>query len=68
MNTRMQSRKRVNFGKITDLNLLPNLIYVQKKSFDWFLQAEVKDPTKRANQVFGSKLQGAFFVFLDTPR
>ncbi|TGL57231.1 DNA-directed RNA polymerase subunit beta [Leptospira ognonensis] len=50
MNTRMQSRKRVNFGKITDLNLLPNLIYVQKKSFDWFLQADVKDPTKRANQ------------------
>lgn len=50
MHTRMQIRNRVNFGKITDLNLLPNLIYVQKKSFDWFLQSEVKDPTKRANQ------------------
>jgi DNA-directed RNA polymerase subunit beta len=45
----LSERKKVNFGKITDLNLLPNLIYVQKKSFDWFLQREI-DPHKRANQ------------------
>jgi DNA-directed RNA polymerase subunit beta len=45
----LSERKKVNFGKITDLNLLPNLIYVQKKSFDWFLQREI-DPQKRANQ------------------
>ncbi|PJZ51111.1 DNA-directed RNA polymerase subunit beta [Leptospira saintgironsiae] len=43
-------RKRVNFGKITNLDYLPNLIQIQKKSFDWFLQSEVKDPTKRKNQ------------------
>jgi len=47
MQLRAQQRRRVNFGKITDLNLLPNLIYVQKKSFDWFLQADAKDPNKR---------------------
>lgn len=45
----LTERKKVNFGKITDLNLLPNLIYVQKKSFDWFLQRDT-DPQKRANQ------------------
>lgn len=44
-----KEREKVNFGKLTDLNLLPNLIYVQKKSFDWFLQREV-DPHKRENQ------------------
>ncbi|NBU96698.1 MAG: DNA-directed RNA polymerase subunit beta [Spirochaetia bacterium] len=43
-------RKRVNFGKITNLEFLPNLIQIQKKSFDWFIQSDVKDPTKRNNQ------------------
>ncbi|MCE9501630.1 MAG: DNA-directed RNA polymerase subunit beta, partial [Leptospira sp.] len=43
-------RKRVNFGKITNLDYMPNLIQIQKKSFDWFLQADVKDPLKRKNQ------------------
>lgn len=47
-------RKRVNFGKITNLDFLPNLIQIQKKSFDWFLQADIKDPTKRKNQPGGS--------------
>lgn len=45
-----QNRKRVNFGKITNLDYLPNLIQIQKKSFDWFLQVDVKDPMKRNNQ------------------
>jgi len=44
-----QEREKVNFGKLTDLDLLPNLIYVQKKSYDWFLQRDI-DPRKRANQ------------------
>lgn len=43
-------RKRVNFGKITNLDYLPNLIQIQKRSFDWFLQADVKDETKRKHQ------------------
>ncbi|MDX1959057.1 MAG: DNA-directed RNA polymerase subunit beta [Leptospiraceae bacterium] len=43
-------RKRVNFGKITNLDHLPNLIQIQKRSFDWFLQSDVKDPSKRRNQ------------------
>lgn len=43
-------RKRVNFGKITNLDYLPNLIQIQKRSFDWFLQADVKDETKRRHQ------------------
>jgi DNA-directed RNA polymerase subunit beta len=43
-------KKKVNFGKITNLNYLPNLIQIQKKSFDWFLQSDVKNPTKRKNE------------------
>ncbi|MCB1140812.1 MAG: DNA-directed RNA polymerase subunit beta [Leptospiraceae bacterium] len=53
-------RKRVNFGKITNLNYLPNLIQIQKKSFDWFLQADVKDPTKRNNQGLEAVFQETF--------
>ncbi|HNI28331.1 MAG TPA: DNA-directed RNA polymerase subunit beta, partial [Leptospiraceae bacterium] len=48
--SKSKDRKRVNFGRITDLTYLPNFIQIQKKSFDWFLQPEVKDPTKRKNQ------------------
>jgi DNA-directed RNA polymerase subunit beta len=54
-----KERKKVNFGKITDLNLLPNLIYVQKKSFDWFLQRDI-DPHKRANQGLEAVFQESF--------
>ncbi len=53
-------RKRVNFGKITNLDFLPNLIQIQKKSFDWFLQADVKDPTKRKNQGLEAVFQETF--------
>jgi DNA-directed RNA polymerase subunit beta len=53
-------RKRVNFGKITNLDYLPNLIQIQKRSFDWFLQADVKDPTKRANQGLEAVFQETF--------
>jgi DNA-directed RNA polymerase subunit beta len=53
-------RKRVNFGKMTNLDFLPNLIQIQKKSFDWFLQAEVKDPTKRKNQGLEAVFQETF--------
>ncbi|MCP5500954.1 MAG: DNA-directed RNA polymerase subunit beta [Leptospiraceae bacterium] len=53
------ARKRVNFGKITNLDDLPNLIQIQKKSYDWFLQADVKDPTQRKNE-------GLEAVFIET--
>ncbi len=53
-------RKRVNFGKITNLDYLPNLIQIQKKSFDWFLQADVKDPTKRRAQGLEAVFQETF--------
>jgi DNA-directed RNA polymerase subunit beta len=53
-------KKRVNFGKITNLDYLPNLIQIQKKSFDWFLQADVKDPTKRLNQGLEAVFQETF--------
>jgi len=58
MNNQLE-RKRVNFGKITNLDYMPNLIQIQKKSFDWFLQADVKDPFKR-------KVQGLEAVFQET--
>ncbi len=58
MNNQLE-RKRVNFGKITNLEYMPNLIQIQKKSFDWFLQADVKDPFKR-------KVQGLEAVFQET--
>ncbi len=53
-------KKRVNFGKITNLDYLPNLIQIQKKSFDWFLQVDVKDPTKRLNQGLEAVFQETF--------
>jgi len=53
-------RKRVNFGRITNLEFLPNLIQIQKKSFDWFIQSDVKDPTKRNNQGLESVFQETF--------
>ncbi len=56
----LQVPKRVNFGKITNLEYLPNLIQIQKKSFDWFLQAEVKDPTNRENQGLEAVFQETF--------
>ena len=45
-----KERTRVNFGKMTDIGLLPNLIHIQKRSFDWFLQSDIKDVNKRKNQ------------------
>ncbi|MCB1177287.1 MAG: DNA-directed RNA polymerase subunit beta [Leptospiraceae bacterium] len=53
-------KKRVNFGKITNLEYLPNLIQIQKKSFDWFIQADIKDPTKRNNQGLEAVFQETF--------
>ncbi len=53
-------RKRVNFGRITNLEFLPNLIQIQKKSFDWFIQSDVKDPTKRNNQGLEAVFQETF--------
>ncbi|NUM42760.1 MAG: DNA-directed RNA polymerase subunit beta, partial [Leptospiraceae bacterium] len=53
-------RKRVNFGKITNLDYLPNLIQIQQKSFDWFIQADVKDPSKRKNQGLEAVLRETF--------
>ena len=31
-------RKRINFGKIDEVLEMPNLIEIQRKSYDWFLQ------------------------------
>ncbi len=53
-------RKRVNFGRITNLEFLPNLIQIQKKSFDWFIQSDTKDPTKRNNQGLEAVFQETF--------
>ncbi|MCP5495904.1 MAG: DNA-directed RNA polymerase subunit beta [Leptospiraceae bacterium] len=54
-----QKKSRVNFGKITNLDHLPNLIQIQQKSFDWFLQPEL-DPFKRNNQGLESVFQETF--------
>ena len=40
---------RKSFGKIPLVTSLPNLVEVQKRSFDNFLQLKV-DPDKRLNQ------------------
>ncbi len=41
-----ESRKVVNFGKIKTSLELPNLIEIQLKSYDWFLQPDaVKEET-----------------------
>ena len=42
-------RKVVNLGKITNLDLIPDLIDIQFKSYEWFLQKELA-PNKRARQ------------------
>ncbi len=44
-----KEKKLVNFGKIKSKLDFPNLIEVQLKSYEWFLQASV-DPKKRKNQ------------------
>ncbi len=49
------SEFRKNFGRIKKILDIPNLIDIQKKSYEKFLQKDV-DPLKRGN--FG--LQGAF--------
>ncbi|MEM7180821.1 MAG: DNA-directed RNA polymerase subunit beta [Spirochaetota bacterium] len=53
-------RKIVNFGTITNLDYLPNLIQIQKKSFSWFLQADVKDPTRRDSHGLEAVFQETF--------
>ncbi len=57
----MNNRKNlqvVNLGKITNLNRIPDLIEVQFRSFEWFLQKDAS-PTKR-------EAQGLEAVFQDT--
>ncbi|MCX7680024.1 MAG: hypothetical protein N2316_12525, partial [Spirochaetes bacterium] len=46
---KVESGSVVNFGKIKTNISLPNLIEVQLKSYEWFLQAEV-EPKKRKSQ------------------
>ena len=45
------ARKRIrkNFGRIKPVNTLPNLIEVQRNSYEQFLQAEV-EPHERGGQ------------------
>lgn len=47
--------QRVSFGTIEEILPMPNLVSIQKDSYDWFLQADV-EPDKR-------KLQGLEQVF-----
>ncbi len=42
-------KKVINLGKITDVDQIPDLIDIQFRSYDWFLQADV-NPSKRQNQ------------------
>ena len=42
-----EGRKVVNFGKINSNISLPNLIEIQVKSYEWFLQSTT---SKRKNQ------------------
>ncbi|MCR9142385.1 MAG: DNA-directed RNA polymerase subunit beta [bacterium] len=51
-------RKIVNLGKITNIDLIPDLIDIQFKSYEWFLQRELT-AAKRKNQGLDS-------VFRDT--
>ncbi len=52
-------RKIVNLGKITDLSVIPDLIDIQFKSYDWFLQRELP-PNKRLRQGLESVFQDIF--------
>lgn len=54
-----QVKSRVNFGKITNLEHLPNLIQIQQKSFDWFLQEDI-DPLERNDQGLESVFRETF--------
>ncbi len=47
--TTSRGKKIVNLGKITDVNLIPDLIDIQFRSYDWFLQENIP-VTKRQNQ------------------
>ncbi|MCB1305679.1 MAG: DNA-directed RNA polymerase subunit beta, partial [Leptospiraceae bacterium] len=58
MNNR-KNLKVVNLGKITDLNRIPDLIEVQFRSFDWFLQKDLA-PTKRTAQGLEAVFQDTF--------
>jgi DNA-directed RNA polymerase subunit beta len=53
-----KKKKVVNLGKITDTDIIPDLIEIQIQSYDWFLQKDA-DPGKRLNQ-------GLEFVFRET--
>jgi len=52
-----KGKKIVNFGKIKSSIDLPNLIEIQLKSYDWFLQS---DTTKRKNQGLQSVFEEIF--------
>jgi DNA-directed RNA polymerase subunit beta len=51
-------RKIVNLGKITNIDLIPDLIDIQFRSYDWFLQKEA--------QAAKRKMQGLEAVFRET--
>ncbi|MEQ8350405.1 MAG: DNA-directed RNA polymerase subunit beta [Leptospiraceae bacterium] len=58
----MNNRKNlqvVNLGKITNLNRIPDLIEVQFRSFEWFLQRD-SSPTKRNTQGLEAVFQDTF--------
>ena len=54
---RVQLRNKLNFAKIPSVIEIPNLIEIQKKSFESFLQLEVKARDR--------KIQGLEEVFRD---
>ena len=64
---RLRNSKKIrkSFGKIPLVTSLPNLIEVQKRSFDSFLQLKI-DPEKRENiglhSIFKSVLPNAKFI------
>jgi len=59
-NQTVQNKKKVvNLGKITDIDTIPDLIEIQFRSYDWFLQREL-DPGKRLSQGLESVFQETF--------
>ncbi len=52
------SREIINLGKITDIDQIPDLIDIQFKSYEWFLQQDVTSAKR--------KMQGLEAVFRDT--
>ena len=61
METSFTDRKRVrkNFGRIEEVTPMPNLIEVQKRSFDQFLNPKANEETRLASGL-ESALQSVF--------